>query len=166
MKEEFWVGDKVPDFTASCVRCGKFVLSSKVSESPVLLYFYPANYGLMCTYYSEKMNEYHDDLERVGVKMFHVNPDTLEAHAGYMDRVSSRYDHMADLGREVSWIFGMLIGPPGTWNDSSLANRGFVLIDREMTIRYIWRAAIPADIVDLDLLVARIDGILKGVETD
>jgi peroxiredoxin Q/BCP len=165
MKDEFWVGDIVPDFTAQCVKCGNFVLSSKVRESPVLLYFYPANYGLMCTYYSEQMNDHYEDFERIGVKVFHVNPDTVESHAGYMRRVSSRYDHMSDLGREVSWIFGMLVGPPENWDDSSLANRGFVLIDKDMTIRYIWRASIPANIVDLDTLVAEIDRILNGAGT-
>jgi len=159
MAKELEVGDMVPDFTAPCVRGGEFTLSSEVKVSPVLLYFYPSNYGLMCTYYSERMNEFHEDLERIGVRMFHVNPETVENHKKWMERVNSVYDHISDTEQRISWMFDMIVG---SWEGpGAFTNRGFVLIDNNMVIRYLWRAAIPVDTRDLTYLIATIEDILK-----
>ena len=153
------VGDKAPDFTMPCVKGGSFTLSSEVREQPVLLYFYPSNYGLMCTYYSEKMNEFIDDFKDARIKVFHVNPSSVEDHAKWMDRASSEYDHISDTGQEVSRMYGMVVNDfdgPG-----SITNRGFVLIGKDMSIRYVWRAEIPVDTRDLRELIAEIRKILK-----
>ena len=78
-------------------RCGEFTLSQKVKESPILFYFYPVNYGMQCTYYSEAMNDYHDDFWNIGVTVFHVNPDSAENHEEWMERIDTKYDHIADI---------------------------------------------------------------------
>jgi len=154
-----YAGDAAPDFTMPCVRGGTFTLSTKTKEHPILLYFYPADYGMMCTYYSEKMNEYLSDFEGLGVKVFHVNPSSVEDHAKWMERVSSEYDHISDIDQEVSRAYGMIVNDyegPG-----SLTNRGFVLVDKNMRIRYVWRAEIPPDIRDLGTLIEDIRKILR-----
>jgi len=148
----------VPDLTAPCVLGGTFTLSSAVSEHPVLLYFYPANYGLMCTYYSQQMNDFYDEFESIGVKMFHVNPETTENHERWMRRLNTRYDHISDTDQKISRMFGMIIGP--SYVRDPLTNRGFVLIDKDMTVRYLWRAEIPANIVDLSFLADTVRNIL------
>ena len=161
MTAQLEVGDKVPDFTAQCVRNKEFTLSSVLKETNVLLYFYPANYGLMCTYYSEHMNEFYDDLENIGVTAFHVNPESTENHRGWMGRCASVYDHISDADQNISRMFGMLIGP--SYVKEPLTNRGFALIDKDMILRYVWRAPIPADILDLRSLIATMGEILgKG----
>jgi peroxiredoxin len=165
MTAELWIGDTAPDFTVPCVNGGEFVLSSEVKRSPVLLYFYPANYGLMCTYYSERMNEFYEDFEALRIKVFHVNPDTVDNHKKWMGRIASRYDHIADMEHTVSKIFGMIIGAPGSQDDCGLTNRGFVLIDKKMTIRYIWKAALPPQAPELKELIEELRKILKRSES-
>jgi len=154
------IGDKVPDFTARCVWNKVFTLSSMLNETDVLLYFYPANYGLMCTWYSEQMNEFYDHFENIGVTVFHVNPESAENHRAWMGRVASMYDHISDADQNISRMFGMLVGP--SYVKEPLTNRGFALIDKDMTLRYIWRAEMPADIVDLRSLIVTINEILNG----
>ena len=152
--KKLYTGDNAPDFTLPCVRCGEFTLSSETKECPVLLYFYPANYGMMCTFYSEKMNEYLEDFERLGIKVFHVNDASVEDHIKWMDRISSEYDHISDAEQKVSCVYGMIVNDyegPG-----SIINRGFVLVDKDMIIRYVWRAEIVADIRDLGELIAEL----------
>ena len=159
MTKELSTGDKAPDFTAPCVICGEFSLYAELKKGPVLLYFYPTNYGLMCTYYSERMNEFYDDFEKIGVKVFHVNPESVENHAKYMERLNSRYDHISDAEQKISRAFGMIVG---SWEGKdALTNRGFVLIDEDMKIRYIWRAEIPVDTRDLGIFTSLIGDILK-----
>jgi len=157
--KKLYAGDNAPDFTVPCVRCGEFTLSSETKECPILLYFYPANYGMMCTYYSEKMNEYIEDFEKLNIKVFHVNDASVENHEKWMERVSSEYDHISDIDQKVSRMYGMIVNDfegPG-----SLTNRGFVLIDTKMMIRYVWRAALPPDIRDIGELIAELHEILS-----
>ncbi|MDR2866875.1 MAG: peroxiredoxin family protein [Methanomassiliicoccaceae archaeon] len=148
-------GDKAPDFVIRGAICGTFTLSSQVRSGSVLLYFYPTDYGLMCTYYAERLNEIKGRLDKEGVRMFQISPNTLEEHIGWMARTASEYDHLCDTDQKVSTMYGMLVGPPHP-EILPVTNRGFVLIDRKMMIRYIWRASIPADIVDTGVLIAAV----------
>ena len=158
---ELKVGDKAPDFTRPCVRCGEFTLSTKVREGPVLLYFYPVNYGQTCTYYIDLMNESYDEFEKAGVRMFHLNPANVEDHSKWMDRVCSKYDHISDRDQEVSRRYGMIITHPEHPKVFGFTNRGFVLVDADMTIRYVWRAERPIHTVDMVSLIAHIRKALK-----
>ena len=148
------------DFTAHCVRCNEFKLSSKVKENPVLLYFYPVNYGVTCTRYIEMMNETYDKFEKLGIKVFHINPGPLEDHEKWMDRTDSKYDHISDKEQKISRTYGMIVTHPEHPKVLGFTNRGFVLVDKDMNIRYLWRANRPNDTVDLELLVEDIKNIL------
>jgi len=143
-----------------CVWCGEFTLSEKVKEFPVLLYFYPVNYGQTCTNYIEKMNERFDEFENAGVKMFHLNPGSMEDHSKWMDRTDSKYDHISDVDQTVSKRYGMIVTHPEHPKIFGFTNRGFVLVDEEMTIRYIWRAERPIHTIDLRSLAADIRSTL------
>ena len=154
-------GDRAEDFTVSCVRCGEFTLSSKVKECPVLLYFYPVNYGQTCTRYITEMNEMHDEFEKLRIKIFHVNPASAEDHEKWIDRVDSKYDHISDTEQKVSRMYDMIVTHPEHPKVLGFTNRGFVLVDMNMVIRYIWRANRPNDTVDLKALTETISGVLK-----
>jgi len=154
------VNDKAPDFIAPCVWCNEFTLSSKVREQPVLLYFYPVNYGSTCTRYIEMMNEVHDRFEELGIKVFHINPGPVEDHEKWMDRMDSKYDHISDTEQRVSKRYGMIITHPEHPKVSGFTNRGFVLVDKKMIIRYVWRANRPNDTIDLLSLIGEIQNIL------
>jgi peroxiredoxin Q/BCP len=160
MTERPGTGDAAPDFTLPCVRCGEFTLSSKVKESPVLLYFYPVNYGDTCTRYIGLMNEMYDEFERIGIKMFHINPASVEDHGKWMDRIDSLYDHISDTDQKVSKRYGMIITHPEHPKVREFTNRGFVLIDKKMRIRYIWRAERPVHTVDIADLIDKLHNIL------
>ena len=162
MNAELKVGDKAPDFTAPCVRCGEFTLSAKVSEGPVLLYFYPVNYGQTCTNYIAVMNEFFDEFENAGIRMFHLNPGAVDDHSKWMDRMDSKYDHISDTEQKISKRYSMIITHPEHPKVAGFTNRGFVLVDNEMTIRYIWRAERPIHTVEMGSLIADMRNILKS----
>jgi len=158
---ELTVGDRTPDFTASSIRGGQFTLSSNVRKTPVLLYFYPVNFGMTCTKYIAQMNEMFDDFDNIGIKMFHLNPDPTDVLTEWMDRTESKYDHIFDEDQKISKTHGMIVTHPEHPKVSGFTNRGFVLVDRDMVIRYLWRADRPNDTVDLRTLIDNIRGILR-----
>ena len=157
--KKLYAGDNAPDFTMPCVLGDTFTLSSETKERPVLLYFYPANYGMICTFYSEAMNDYFNDFEGLGIKVFHVNDASVEGHTKWMDRLDSKYDHISDIEQNVSRAYGMIVNDydgPG-----SIINRGFVLIDKNMVIRYVWKAEMPVNTCGLRELLTDIRRAMK-----
>jgi len=154
--------DKVPDITAPCVWGGEFRLSAEVRRSPVLLYFYPVNYGMMCTYYIQVMNDFRREFDKAGIKVFHVNPDSVENHRKWMERMSSEYDHISDTEQKICKTFGMVIDAPEGPHVPGQVNRGFALIDVNMILRYVWRAAMPPETRDLRTFIPEMRGILKN----
>lgn len=155
-----YAGDKAPDFTMPAVRCGEFTLSAEVRVSPVLLYFYPADYGMMCTYYAETMNEYAGDFKKAGIRVMYINPGSVGEHEGWMRRVSSAYDNISDIDQKVSRMYGMLVGSGNGPDVTPMTNRGFVLVDGNMTVRYVWRAEMAALTLDLGPLISELREIL------
>jgi peroxiredoxin len=114
----------------------------------------------MCTRYIGQMNEVFEEFEKTGVKMFHMNPDGIDILKGWMDRMGSMYDHISDTDQKVSKRYGMIVTHPEHPKVLGFTNRGFVLVDAEMRIRYLWRANRPNDTIDLDALISEIHGIL------
>ena len=161
--KELAAGDEAPDFIVPGVRCGEFRLSEKVIDSFVLLYFYPVNYGVICTRYIGEMNELYDEFEKLKIKVFHVNPDPPDVLSGWMDRTDSLYDHISDTGQEVSRRYGMIITHPEHPKVSGFTNRGFVLADRSMRIRFLWRADRPNDTLGLDEMIKELRKIVNGI---
>lgn|GEM_PF-599132 len=166
MAAELEVGDRVSDFTVQCVWCNEFTLSEQVKKHPILFYFYPVNYGMQCTAYSQLMNDYYDDLEKIGVKMFHVTLDTIDCHKGYMRRLDTRFDHAADTDHNVCRIFGMILPSSVGLGAAGMTTRGFALVDKDMILRYVWRGPSTIHLLDFQLLIAELGEILTNSSSE
>jgi peroxiredoxin len=103
--------------------------------------------------YMEKMNEMFHEFENTGAKMFHINPGTADDHEKWMARTGSMYDHLSDTDQKVSRRYGMIITHPEHPKVAGFTNRGFVLVDKEMDILYLWRAERPIHTVDMNSLL-------------
>lgn len=149
-------GDTVEDFTLESTE-GVFTLSQRVKERNVLLYFYVVNFGKTCTDYMGLMNERFHDLEERGVELVHVNPDPVENHREWIRGTASLYEHLSDRDQTVSRDFDCIVTKAKNPNIIGNTNRAFFLIDRDMRVRYCWRAELPNDTVPMDELLDRID---------
>ena len=79
--------------------------------------------------------------EASNVRPFGVNPASVEAHAGYAERLGLPFPLLSDPGMAISRAYGAL--KPGGEGIS----RSVVLVDRDGTIRYSQAGAPGADIV-------------------
>ena len=146
------VGEKVDDFTLDST-CGRFTLSERVRDGPVLLYFYVIDFGKTCTDYIALMNERVRDLQNLGVTMVHVNDDTVVNHQDWVRHTDSQFEILADTGAEVSRDFGCIVTKARSPKILGRSNRGFFLIDGDMRVRYRWLADMPNDTVPMDVLL-------------
>ena len=153
------VGDKVDDFTLESTN-GMFTLSERVKEGPVLLYFYVINYGKTCTDYIAMMDERAEEFKAMNVSLVHVNNDTVENHRAWMEHTGTKYEHLSDKYNSISRYFGCIVRKARSMKIMGNTDRGFVLIDKNMTIRYIWHADIPDRTVPMDELLDHIKKVL------
>lgn len=142
--EDLAVGDTVPDFSLSSTE-GGFVLSERVTEGPVLLYFYVVNYGKTCTNYMALMNEIKPELDRLNVSLVHINPDSIANHRAWIRHTGSLYEHLCDMDQEVSKAYGAIVETANTSKILGYTNREFFLVGKGLKLLYVWRAPFPMD---------------------
>lgn len=159
MAEMPHAGDTVKDFTLECTD-GRFTLSERVKDGPVLLYFYVLNFGKTCTNYMASMNERYDDFRKRGITLYHVNHDSIENHRDWMNHTASKYQILSDPDKEVSKAFGCIVTKAKSDKIIGNPNRGFFLIDRDLKVLYAWQADMPMDTVPMDDLFREIDAVL------
>ena len=157
---ELSVGDMAPDFILESVWNESFSLGEETKRSNVLLYFYVVNYGRTCTEYMQEMNERKDLLDRLNVRLVHVNPDSVENHAKWMERTDSKFDHLSDAGQIVSKRYGAIIERAKAQELIGRTNREFFLIGTDGKIRYIWKAFFPTDTIRISELAKEIEKVL------
>ena len=156
--KELEIGDTAPDFTMPSVDRKEFNLYDELKKGPILLNFYVGDFGINCSTYMVKMIELFPAFEKMGVRIFPINPDGLESHKVFRDRLNSPYDHIHDVKQEVSKTYGAIV------EDSPIVkgftNREFFLIGTDRKIKYIWRAPVPRVLPDMDSVLEEVKKVL------
>ena len=151
---ELEIGDGAPDFKMPSVDREEFRLYEELEKGPILLNFYVGDFGINCTAYMMKMIELDNEFSDTGVRIVAINPDGLENHKTFRDRLNSPYDHIHDTGQEVSKTYGAIV------EESSIVkgftNREFFLIGKDRKIKYIWRAPSPKILPDMDEILSEV----------
>ena len=158
---ELNIGDEAPDFAMPSVDRNEFRLYDELKKGPILLNFYVGDFGINCTTYMMKMIELAPSFEKMGVRVFPINPDGLESHKLFRDRLGSPYDHINDIGQEVSKTYGAIVEESPIVK--GFTNREFFLIGADRKIRYIWRAPVPKVLPDMDDIVRNVSGAVGDV---
>jgi len=148
---ELDVGDVAPDFTMPSTEKDEFNLYDELKKGSILLNFYVGDFGINCTTYMMRMIELFDTFVKMGVRVFPINPDSLESHKAFKERLNSPYDHIFDRKQEVSKTYGAIVEESPIVK--GFTNREFFLIDKDHKIRYIWRAPVPKVLPDMDQMV-------------
>ena len=155
-------GDKAIDFELESTRGRTFVLSQEVKGGPILLYFYPVDFGMTCTNYIELMNERADEFDDFGVRMVHINDGSMDSHLSWVERTESRFETLSDTDEIVTRKYDATIRQAKKESMIGRVNRCFFLVDRDMTLRYVWYAEWPMDTVPMDDLLENIKEGLNG----
>jgi len=152
------VGDVAPDFKMPSTDKDEFRLYDELKKGPILLNFYVGDFGINCTTYMMRMIELSDTFKKMGIRVFPINPDSLESHKAFRERLNSPYDHIFDRKQEVSKEYGAIVEESPIVK--GFTNREFFLIDKERKIRYIWRAPVPKVLPDMDQMIEEIEKIM------
>lgn len=133
-------GKKAPDFTLPD-QDGKSVrLSDLLTEGPVLLYFYPADFTPGCTKEACDIRDMHDDISDVGIRVIGISPQDEDSHTRFRQKHRLPFTLLADTDKSVVRAFGA-DGPLGIG-----VRRATFLIDS---------AGIVQDVVVADVRIGR-----------
>lgn len=155
------VGVKAPDFHLPN-ECNKMVhLADLIGKKPVLLAFYCADFGVMCTV---EMIGLRDRYDRFGplCHLLAISTNTTYSHGAWSDSLKLHFPLLSDLDGSVSRAYN--VWPPehlsGYLEGRSL--RAVFIIDQEGVVRYCWAPDDPGLEPDYSELLEALKGLQGG----
>lgn len=130
------IGSKAFDFVLPDDLNEMVRLSVICKEAPVLLLFYPSDFGMLC---SIQMSAVRDNIERfraLGVQVIGLSTNTHYSHAAWKSTMNIPFRLLSDVDGEAAAKYGMMCP-----DDSFLKGRtcrSAVLIDSECRITWAW----------------------------
>ncbi len=123
------VGNRAPEFVLQDHTGCDQSLSGLLSDGPLLLYFYPADFTPGCTKEACTIRDLHTDIHSVGLSVAGVSPQESASHARFRSRHSLPFTLLADPDKVVTRMYGAN-GPLGIG-----VRRCTYLVDQDRTIR-------------------------------
>lgn len=105
-------GDKAPDFTLNNADGEQVSLSDLLSNGPLILYFYPADFTPGCTAEACDIRDMHEDIRNVNANVVGISPQNEGSHQRFRDRYSLPFPLLVDRDKSVIKAYGVN-GPLG-----------------------------------------------------
>jgi peroxiredoxin len=136
-------GDQAPDFRVMDADERWFKLSEELKSGPIVLVFYPADFGVVCSIEMREFKEVKEVFDSCGHKVVWMNTDSIRSHRGWRSKMNVPFRMLCDEGGSVSKLYGVFLEEEGLLKNFS--NRSIFIIDGNSTIRYKWVADMPAN---------------------
>ena len=129
------VGERAPEFTLPDHTGQDRSLTQLLSGGAVVLYFYPADFTPGCTSQACALRDLHAEIERSGLHVVGVSPQSPESHARFREKYHLPFTLLSDELKTVIKMYAVN-GPLGIG-----VRRATYLVDAGRRIR----AALLAD---------------------
>jgi len=123
------VGERAPEFTLPDDTGKDRSLTEFLSAGAIVLYFYPADFTPGCTRQACVMRDLHGDLERAGLRVVGISPQSPQSHAKFREKYRLPFVLLSDEHKTVIKMYGVN-GPLGI-----AVRRASYLIDASRKIR-------------------------------
>jgi len=153
------VGQKAPDLQLPD-DSGKMIRLNELCQRwVVLLLFYPADFGMICSIQMGDLRDLHDEFVAAGVFILPLGTNSVRSHAAWKESMRLPFPLLSDEDGKVTGEWHMACD-----DDDLLRNRscrGAFIIDRQMTIRYRWIPPTPHQGPDVPSLLREASAIAK-----
>ena len=106
------VGDLAPEFEIQDQDGRRVTLTGLLDGGPLLLFFYPHDFGLVCTREACAFRDRHQDLVEKGTRVAGISPQAPESHRQFRDAHGLPYPLLSDPEKKAVAAFGV-DGPLG-----------------------------------------------------
>jgi len=110
-------GDNAPDFSLVSDSGVQVSLVELLSDGPLILYFYPADFTPICTQEACMYRDAVAELAGAGVRVVGVSPDAPQVHARFRASQRLQFPLLSDPDRSVAKAYGAIgwFGLPIPW---------------------------------------------------
>jgi peroxiredoxin Q/BCP len=122
-------GDRAPEFTLPDETGADRSLTELLNSGAIVLYFYPADFTPGCTRQACVLRDLHDEVQRAGLRVVGVSPQSPESHAKFRAKYNLPFVLLSDQQKTVVKMYGVN-GPLGIG-----VRRASFLIDGSRRIR-------------------------------
>ena len=122
-------GESAPKFELKNDRGNMTALDDLLSNGPLILYFYPADFTPGCTREACSIRDIHNDIQSVGLQVVGISPQDGDSHTRFRETHDLPFELLCDPEKEVARAYDV-DGPFGVG-----VRRATFLIDEDGTIR-------------------------------
>ncbi len=122
-------GSRAPEFVLQNHAGEDRSLTGLLSDGPLILYFYPADFTPGCTREACVIRDLHGEIRSVGLAVAGVSPQDPATHSRFRERHGLSFELLCDPDKVVIRMYDV-DGPLGFG-----VRRGTCLIDQDRTIR-------------------------------
>lgn len=149
-------GEEAPDFRIMDADEQWFKLSEELKSGPIVLVFYPADFGVVCSIEMREFKEAKEEFNSNGYRVVWVNTDSIRSHRGWRSKMKVPFRMLSDTNAEASRLFGVFIEEENGLV-KKFSNRAIFVIQGDGCITYKWVADQPAVSPDLKQVMASLD---------
>lgn len=124
------IGSRAPEFVLSGDNDKDISLSDLLTNGPLILYFYPADFTPGCTKEACNIKDLHFDIHAVGLTVAGISPQDVESHKRFKNKFSLPFTLLSDPDKTVIKMFDVngLMGI-GVRRATFLINQDRIIVD-------------------------------------
>jgi peroxiredoxin Q/BCP len=100
-------GDQAPEFELEDDQGNKVTLSGLLSDGPIILYFYPADFTPICTAEACSIRDMHEEILDVDIRIIGVSPQSVSSHARFKDQFNLPFSLLFDENKKAIRAYGV-----------------------------------------------------------
>ena len=151
------VGERAPDFELAEASGDLVRLSDEARRGPVIIAFYPTDWGMICTMEMKRFAELQEKFNELGVRLLPISVNTVTSHRMWKAHLGITFPLLSDPEGEVAREYGMMLGDTDLMRGRS--TRAVIIVDRNMVVRYLWKPPHPHLHPDYDEILAVAKGL-------
>jgi len=136
------VGSKAPDFTLPSSSKGDISLGQVLGTGPVIILFYPSDWGMMCAVEMSTFRDMYKDFEEIGAVFLPISTNSVYSHRAWAEHLRLPFPLLSDFDGRIAKSYGVLCGEEGYLKGRS--NRAVFVVDKEGQVRFTWIAEDPS----------------------
>ena len=134
-EQDVQVGMMAPDFELPEASEVNVRLAEELKASPILLLFYPNDFGVICSLVMRTFMEHCPELRSHGIRVLGISRNSPYTHRAWKENLGLPFRLLSDQDGVVTMQYG------GLQEEGLLAGmcrRAVFIIDRKGVIRYAW----------------------------
>jgi len=129
------IGMPAPDFQLPSSEDVPFHLSEELGKGPIMLLFYPNDFGIICSLEMRTFQEMGDEFKTKGVRVVGISRNSVFTHKQWKASMGVPFRLLSDPEGEVSTKYG---GLQYSGLMKGMPHRAVFIIGRDGIIRYVW----------------------------